>query len=102
MNLYKETYMGHYASEMDPDFGRNYPEEKLLQVGDDLVRDLARCLFKGYNTGSHLDSTNTDHGIKTAAAIDALIRQRVHDALYGSTPLQSETLQTTDDGKAAK
>ena len=81
--------MGHYASELDPSIGEpTVGERKLIEVPEDEVRNLARCLFRVFDTGSHLDATNSQHGIEVASAIDDLIRKRIAEALTPSAEAQ--------------
>jgi hypothetical protein len=82
--------MGHYASEMDPNWGKPTGWElKLAEVEDEKVKNLARCLFRGFNSGSHLDISNSEHGVDVAKAIDSLVRERIAEAL-GSNADQTE------------
>ncbi len=74
--------MGHYASEMDPSTSEpTLGEQKLREIEEAEVRELARCLFKGFDSSPHLDLQNTDHGIRVANAIDALVSKRISVAL---------------------
>lgn len=74
--------MGHYASEMDPNWGQpTASERKLAEVEDERIKALAGALFRGFNMGHHLDSLNADNGIQVARAIDELVRARVEEAL---------------------
>ena len=83
--------MGHYASEMDPDWGKPPKSElNLREVQEDEVRTLARAIFMGFNSGSHLDSTNSEYGVKVAYAIDDLIRKRIAETLAPEIELSQE------------
>jgi hypothetical protein len=74
--------MGHYASEMDPHWGEpTSSERKLAEVEDERIKALAGALFRGFNMGPHLESLNTENGIRVAQAIDELVRARVEEAL---------------------
>lgn len=74
--------MGHYASEIDPTWGDPKPSEiKLREVVDDTVRNLARCMFKGFDSMHYLDWINAEHAINTATAIDELITRRIGEFL---------------------
>lgn len=77
--------MGHYASEMDPNWGEpTASESKLAEVPEE-IRELAQCLFRGFDSMAHLDSINAEHGIRVAAAIDALVQKRIVEALAQTT-----------------
>jgi hypothetical protein len=70
--------MGHYASDMDPNWGNPPKYEQMLeQIDDSQVRALARVMFRGFDSMAHLDSTNAQHGINAAVAIDKLIEKRL-------------------------
>lgn len=73
--------MGHYASEMDPDFGQPSVAERTINaVQEREVRELASSLFYGFDTGSHLSSLNSQAAVRTAQAIDNLIKLRIEEA----------------------
>jgi len=73
--------MGHYASEMDPNWSsRPAWLEKIDQIEDDQVRYLARVMFMGFDSGSYLNSTNAQHGVNAAIVIDELINARLADS----------------------
>jgi len=74
--------MGHYASEMEPNWGKpSASEVKLGKVEDERIRNLAKALFTGFNGGSHLDITNMSTGIQVAEAIDELVKARLEETL---------------------
>jgi hypothetical protein len=74
--------MGHYASEMDPNWGQpTISERKLGEVPEDEIRELAKCLFQGFDSGSDLEGLNAEHGIRVANAIDALVQKRIVEVL---------------------
>ena len=82
--------MGHYASEMDPNWGKTSASEvKLGEVDDERIRNLARALFKGFNSVSYLDFTNAETGIRVAEAIDELIKARLDEILSPASPLEA-------------
>lgn len=74
--------MGHYASEMDPNWGKPSPSEvKLAEVEDERIRNLAKALFAGFDSGSHLPGTNASTGTQVAEAIDELIKARLEEMI---------------------
>ena len=82
--------MGHYASEMDPNWGKPSASEVMLgEVEDETIRNLARALFTGFNSRSYLDSTNASTGIRVAEAIDELIKARLEEILSPASPLKA-------------
>ncbi|MGH7237147.1 MAG: hypothetical protein ACREGF_01280 [Candidatus Saccharimonadales bacterium] len=77
--------MGHYASEMDPDWGKpSVSELKLAEVEDEKVKNLAKALFSGFDSGSNLEVTNTLSGIQVAEAIDNLIKARLEEIVQAA------------------
>jgi len=81
--------MGHYASEMDPNWGKpSFSETKLSEVEDDRIRTLAKALFRGFDSGVHLEATNVTNGIQVAVAIDDLIKARIEETLGITTSSQ--------------
>lgn len=82
MFIIKGNYMGHYASEMDPNWGKpSVSEVKLGEVEDERIRNLAKVLFTGFNSGSHLDGMNASTGIQVAVAIDELVKARIEELI---------------------
>lgn len=83
--------MGHYAGEMDFNWGQPSPSErKLSEVPEEEIQELARCLFKGFDSGSYLGSTNREYGIKVATAIDSLVCKLISEALGVTSSLGTE------------
>jgi hypothetical protein len=82
--------MGHYASEIDPDWDKPSASEiKISEVEDERIQNLARVLFTGFNSGSHLDTTNASTGIRVAEAIDELVKVRLEEMMRSNSPTES-------------
>jgi hypothetical protein len=79
--------MGHYASEMDSNWGNPSPSEvNLSGIEDERIRNLARELFRGFDSSPHLNSTNSSTGIRVAEAIDELIKARLDEMIGSASP----------------
>jgi hypothetical protein len=75
---------------MDPDWGKPSASEVVLgEVEDERIRNLASVLFSGFNSGSHLDSTNASTGIQVAEAIDELVKARLEEMISTASPTEA-------------
>lgn len=87
--LNEGEFMGHYASEIDPDWGKPTPAERnFATVEDERTRALAKAVFKGFDSGSHLDSINSEAAVLVAQTIDELIKTRIKEALGQSNRIE--------------
>ena len=82
--------MGHYASEMDPNFGRPSAREVMLsKIEDKTMRRLAEAVFAGYNSMAHMDNSNVRNTEATIELIDELVRKRIKE-IVGMEPSAEE------------
>lgn len=88
--------MGHYASEMSPTWGLPRPIDVAKdKVDDETLKRLVGVLYTGFNSMSHLNTSNADAALAAARVVDELINKRIAEAL-SPEPSSGQSAETGD------